>query len=131
MKWIKIREGRWKFVEDDDERPEAKLKKKKFGSFSIGYKPKWASTFDRMNPDPMAMDAEGERVALDAMMDEKEVELKFDKKARKWEKGRKKAWRENVTFKKRKESEHQAKIEGAKKTALQFLTRKVKERKGK
>lgn len=131
MKWVKIRDGHYCLVEDDDKRAEVKLPSRGIRNFYIGYKPKWAETFDRLNPDPAAMDAEGERKAMDVMLDEKEKELKSDKKAQRWERGRRASWAKNIAFRKAKKKVHRQKVDKAKKKAISFLRSKVKERKEK
>lgn len=131
MKWVKIREGHYRLVGDDDTRPAVKLPSKKIGNFFLGYSPGWAGTFKRLSPHPEAMDAVGEREATDVMLGEKEKELKVDKKAQKWERGRKVAWKKNIAFKKAKKRVHRQKVEKAKKIAIDFLKSRTREKKKK
>jgi len=44
-------------------------------SFNIGYKPKWVGTYNNVNPNPEAMDANGERRAVEIMLSERKKEM--------------------------------------------------------
>jgi len=56
----------------------------------------WQEAYEKVNPDPSKMDGIGEKKALDVMLSEREKETNFSKKARDWEKDRKKEWQQNV-----------------------------------
>ena len=101
-----------------------------WSDITIHSSPGWVDTFNRLNPHPEAMDAEGERHAVDVMLDEKESELKNSKRAQRWEKGRKAAWKRNLKYKKSREREHRRKVDKAKGFALEYLREKTQERKG-
>ncbi len=85
------------------------------------YRPTWHSIFKRLNPDPELMNAEGERRAVDAMLEEKEKQLQYSQRAREYEAGRKKEAGEQKAYKRREQRLYQMKVDDAKKKALEFL----------
>lgn len=95
-------------------------------SFNIGYKPGWVGAFNSVNPHPEAMDAEGERNAMEVMLGERKKEMKMSSKAARWERERKVAWNRNVKYKKAGERKHRKELEQAKKTAVEFLSSRAK-----
>lgn len=131
MKWIKIREGHYRLVDDNDDRPEVHLPKKEIGNFSMGYKPGWVNTLNRVNPHPEAMDSEGERRAIDLMLNDRDKETRISKKAAGWERGRRVAWNKNVKYKKAENRKHRREVEEAKETAIEFLSSRAKKNKEK
>lgn len=98
-------------------------------SVSISYKPGWVDAFNRVNPHPEAMDAEGERIAADVMTETREKEMRGSSKAANWERGRKVAFRKNVAYDKARKRKHQQKVDQAKSIAVNYLEKKANERK--
>lgn len=49
-------------------------------------------------PNPEKMDADGESRATDAMLEQREKEMKYSPKARSWEEGRKREWKANKKY---------------------------------
>lgn len=99
-KWVQSSPGRHKLVEDDDERPAVKLKKRK-GAPVIKFVPSWKKHEKEMNlphiGDKDQMDA------TDKFMSERDHAMKIDSKARRWEESRKEtlaknkpAWRKKM-----------------------------------
>jgi len=95
MKWIEKSPGYYKLVEDDDPRPEVKLKAKE-GSPTIKYVPSWKKYETPM----FSGDGHSQFDAAEKFTQEREKELRTDGKAARWEKSRrdwfakqKNAWR--------------------------------------
>jgi len=97
------------------------------------YKPLWNEEFRRLNPDPRKMDANGERKAVDVMIDCKEQEMKQSPTALKWESDRKNEWHKYLKQKSIQEKNHQLKVDEAKKNLIALVkTRKqIRERRKK
>jgi hypothetical protein len=87
-KWIKVRDGNYKYVEDTDSRPPVKLPNKKLGSIFIPFQPTWKQHEKDMWND----DTKKSMQATDRFIDEREHEMKTDPKAARWEKSRKAYW---------------------------------------
>jgi len=87
MKWVKIREGYHKYVEDSDDRPAVILKNKK-GIPYIKTSIPWASTEKYIT----IGDPEKERQAADIFDSERKEWTKTSLKLRRWEEDRKKSW---------------------------------------
>jgi hypothetical protein len=85
MKWVMIRDGIQRFVEDSDPRPAIKSTKKKLGSFFTPYSPPWKQWEAPM----LHQDSKNQTSAGDKFHEVREHELRTDPKARKWEESRK------------------------------------------
>lgn len=96
MKWVEIRSGKYRLVEDDDERPAVKLKSKPFGAPRVKFTPSWKKYEQNYwTPDP---DAKSSNDLTDKFLDEREHQLKVDPKSKRWEEGRKKEWAKNKPY---------------------------------
>lgn len=93
------------------------------------FNPTWMEVFKQLNPDPRDMNAKKERLACDAMIDDKELSFRTSPKARKYEEDRKKEWHEYRSEIKKKDNRKQLEIERAKKFAEKFLATKIERRK--
>lgn len=97
FKWIEIRPGKYKTVPLSDDRPAVNLPNKP-GIPNLVTTPSWVDTARRLMPEPGAMNAAAERKATDAMLAEREKEVKYSSRARSWEKGRRKEWAANKPY---------------------------------
>ena len=88
MKWIKIRDGKYKLVSDNDPRPSVNLPDKKLGKIFIPFSPSWRQHESEMWND----DTKKSMKATDNFIDEREHEMKVDPRAARWEKSRKASW---------------------------------------
>lgn len=89
MKWVQVREGNYKYVEDEDERPAVRLKHKRmFPNFILAYSPSWR----RYETAMVHPDSKNQGEATDKFVAEREHEMKTDPKAKRWEEGRKAEW---------------------------------------
>lgn len=84
-KWIKIREGNYKLVDDSDSRPEVKLPNKKMAAPFIPYSPPWK----KYEQDIWNDSTNKSIAATDKFMAEREHETRTDPRAAKWEASRK------------------------------------------
>lgn len=87
-KWVKIRDGKYKYVPDSDSRPSVTLPTKKLGPVYIPFKPSWGK-YER---DMWNDDKDKSMKASDRFIDEREHETKTDPKAARWEASRKERW---------------------------------------
>lgn len=88
MKWVKIHDGSYKFVEDSDTRPSVKLPKKKLGVPFIPFSPSWKKYEADMHSDNTKVAI----AASEKFQAEREHAMKTDSRARNWEEGRKQSW---------------------------------------
>jgi hypothetical protein len=96
VKWVKVREGLYKLVEDDDPRPAVKLKSHR-GAPNIKYVPPW-----KKYESPMWFGGANDQIkASEQFTQERDREMQKDPKAARWEKSRrewfakqKRGWRD-------------------------------------
>lgn len=88
MKWIKVNDGTFKFVSDDDPRPSVTLPNKKIGTIFQKFIPSWG----KYEADMWNTDKNRSREAADKFDMERAHEIKTDPRAARWEAGRKAAW---------------------------------------
>jgi len=75
-------------------------------------KQSWVSVSERLMPDPRKMDAKAEIRATDAMLEEREKEVRSSAKARSWEESRKREFKQNIpAMKKAEAAEKEHKID--------------------
>lgn len=94
MKWVKIHEGTFKYVEDSDERPSVKLPHKKIGIPFTPFNPSWKQYESGMHSDDP-------KVALDSsekFESERNHAIQTDRKAASWEKSRKEGWQKDKPY---------------------------------
>lgn len=84
MKWVFVSPGQYKFVSDEDPRPEVKLPDKE-GIPNFVVAPPWGRHEDAMHSGV----PEVERKATEAFLDEREQTMKTSTKWAKWERSRK------------------------------------------
>lgn len=85
MKWVSVRPGLSRLVEDSDPRPAIKLPKKKLGIPFTPYVPPWKQFEEGMlNPNSKNQAEYGDKFTA-----AREHEMRNDPKARKWEESRK------------------------------------------
>ena len=94
MKWVKVRDGVHKLVEDSDERPAVKLPNKKIGVPFIPYSPSWRKYEAGMHSDDTKTSIE----SSEKFEKEREHEMKTDSTARAWEKSRKESWQKDKPY---------------------------------
>ena len=96
MKWIKIAEGRYKLVDDNDPRPEDKSfagRKPTGGTFYTVAKPPWMATLGKL--DKSGNNPDNEKQILSAFDEERRKTTAISQKWAKWEKARKEDWQKN------------------------------------
>lgn len=87
-KWVKIRDGLYKLVSDDDPRPSVQLPNKKMGAPFVPFTPSWK----KHERDVWNDDTKRSMEATDKFVAEREHETKTDPRAARWEKSRKARW---------------------------------------
>jgi len=90
-KWIYYSPNQYKYVSDDDPRPEIKLKPREIGNTYAKFVPSWK----KYEPDILNVDRKEDFKRNDAFLAEREHETKTDSKARRWEESRKQEWARN------------------------------------
>lgn len=88
MKWILVRDGTYKYVEDTDPRPRVSLPSKGIAGFFTKFSPSWG----KYEKDMWNTDVKHSREASDKFALEREHAMKSDARAARWEQGRKAAW---------------------------------------
>lgn len=88
MKWVKIHNGSFKFVEDSDPRSSVYIPKKPFGIPYTPFNPSWK----KYEKDMWNTDYKRSSKATDKFIAEREYEMRTDPKAARWEKSRKEGW---------------------------------------
>jgi len=88
MKWVTLRDGLQRLVDNDDPRPAVKTKKKPMGIPFIPYSPTWK----KYEKDMWNTDYKHSSEATDKFIAEREHETKTDPKAARWEQSRKAGW---------------------------------------
>jgi len=94
MKWVKIRDGLQRLVDDSDERPAIKSSKKSLGIPFVAYSPSWRTYEADMHSDD-------KNVSLDAsekFEKEREHQMNTDPRAVRWEKSRKESWQKDKPY---------------------------------
>ncbi len=94
MKWVNVRDGVHKLVEDSDERPAITLPNKKIGIPFIPYSPSWKKYEQDMHSDNSKVAAK----ATDKFMAERDHAIKTDRIAKSWEDGRKQSWAKDKPY---------------------------------
>lgn len=95
MKWVKVRDGLHRLVDDSDDRPAVKLPKKKLtGSFFVPFVPSWKKYEADMHSDNTKLAIE----ASEKFEIEREHAMKIDKRAKSWEEGRKQSWAKDKPY---------------------------------
>lgn len=94
MKWVKVRDGVHKLVEDSDERPAVKLPSKKIGVPFIPFSPSWRQYESGMHSDNTKTSIE----SSEKFEKEREHQLKNDPQAARWEKSRKESWNKDKPY---------------------------------
>ena len=94
MKWVLVRDGVNKFVEDSDERPAIKLPNKKFGIPFIPFTPPWKKYEEGMHSDNTKTSIE----SSEKFEQERDHTIKTDKLAARWEKSRKERWAKDKPY---------------------------------
>jgi CDP-glycerol glycerophosphotransferase (TagB/SpsB family) len=94
MKWVKVRDGVHKLVEDSDERPAVKLPNKKIGIPFIPYSPSWRKYEEGMHSDNAKTSIE----SSEKFEKERDHTIKTDPQAARWEKSRKERWQKDKTY---------------------------------
>lgn len=85
MKWVQVRDGSYKFVEDSDSRPAVKLSSKRLGVPFTPFQPSWKKHESEMWND----DKRKSIAATDRFIEEREHEVRIDPRAARWEASRK------------------------------------------
>lgn len=86
MKWITVRPGNYKLVEDDDPRPEVKLPSRP-GAPSTHFSPSWK----KYEAGVFLGNAKQQEEYSDKFMAERAHAIKTDPQARRWEESRRKS----------------------------------------
>jgi len=84
-KWVKVRDGKYKLVDDTDTRPVVRLPNKPLGIPFIPFSPSWKKYESEIWND----DSRRSMTATDKFLDEREHETQTDSRARRWESSRK------------------------------------------
>lgn len=89
MKWILVRDGTYKYVEDSDPRPRVSLPSKGFSSSIFT---KFIPSWGKYEKDMWNTNDKISRRASDMFALERDHAIKTDPKAKRWEEGRKASW---------------------------------------
>ena len=93
MKWVQVRDGSYKYVNDNDPRPSVELHKRQIGDTYVKFTPSWKKYEQNYwTPDP---ERTSDNKTTDKFLAERDHETKTDPKARRWEDSRKKEWARN------------------------------------
>ena len=85
MKWVQVRDGKYKYVSDDDARPAVTLPSKKPGIPSVPYQPPWAA----YEKEVWHEDTKTSIKATDRFDETRAHEVRTDPRAARWEASRK------------------------------------------
>lgn len=92
-KWVKVRQGNYKYVGDDDPRPAVIPPKRKIGLPYIKFIPSWRKYEQNfLNIDP---DKKSSNEMTDKFIAEREFQTKTDPRAKRWEESRQQEWAKN------------------------------------